>query len=303
MQLAIMIEGQNGLTWPKLERIAAAVEQLGYAALYRSDHITNSCPPDQPSLDCWTSLAWLASHTTRIQFGPLVSPVSMHHPVNLARMARDIDDLSGGRLQLGLGTGWLEREHTNYSFDLLPLKQRFERFEEALIIITSLFRNAAPLSFEGNYYRLQDAVLLPRPQRPGGPHLVIGGRGLHRTPRLVADFANEWNIYRVSPHTLAALLANLDQILQERGRSIQEIRRTMMVNIILGQDQADLQDKMAGKSLQEWRDKGLVGTADQVVDQISEYAALGIQRLILQQFDLENLSMLEQVAARIMPQV
>ena len=303
MELAIMIEGQNGLTWRNLERIAHAVEDLGYTALYRSDHITNSQPPDQPSLDCWVSLAWLATNTRRIQFGPLVSPISMHHPVNIARMARDIDDLSGGRLQLGLGAGWLEREHNNYSFDLLEIKGRFNRFREALEIITKLFRSEAPLTFTGQYYRLEDAVLLPRPQRPGGPHLVIGGRGLNRTPRLVADYADEWNIFRVSPETVAELTGRLTSILQEQGRSIHEIRRTMMVNIILGDNDADLREKMAGKPLEEWREKGLVGTPAQIVDQIGGYAALGIQRLILQQFCLDDLSIMEKVAARIMPQL
>ena len=303
MELAIMIEGQNGLTWQKLERIAQAVEGLGYAALYRSDHITNSQPPDQPSLDCWVSLAWLATNTRRIQFGPLVSPISMHHPVNIARMARDIDDLSGGRLQLGLGAGWLEREHHNYSFDLLELKGRFNRFREALEIITKLFRSEKPLTFTGEYYRLEDAVLLPRPLRPGGPHLLIGGRGPNRTPQLVADFADEWNIYRVSPQTVAELTGRLTYILQEQGRSIQEIRRSMMVNIILGKDDADLREKMAGKTLEDWREKGLVGTPAQIVDQIGEYAALGIQRLILQQFCLDDLSTIEEVAARIMPRL
>ena len=303
MELAIMIEGQNGLNWQNLERIAQAVEELGYTALYRSDHITNSQPPDQPSLDCWASLAWLATNTRSIQFGPLVSPVSMHHPVNIARMARDIDDLSAGRLQLGLGAGWLEREHRNYSFDLLGIKQRFNRFREALEIITKLFRSEAPLNFTGQYYRLEDAVLLPRPQRPGGPHLVIGGRGLNHTPQMVADYADEWNIFRVSPQTLAVLLGKLEHILQERGRSIQDIRRSLMVNIILGEDDADLREKMAGKPLVEWREKGLVGTPAQIVDQIGEYAALGIQRLILQQFCPDDLSTIEKVAARILPQV
>ena len=303
MELAIMIEGQNGLTWQNFERIARAVEELGYTALYRSDHITNSQAPDQPSLDCWVSLAWLASNTRRIQFGPLVSPISMHHPVNIARMARDIDDLSGGRLQLGLGAGWLEREHHNYSFDLLDIKPRFNRFREALEIITRVFKSEAPLNFSGQYYCLEDAVLLPRPRRKGGPHLVIGGRGRNRTPQLVADYADEWNIYRVSPQTVAELTARLANILQEQGRSIQEIRRSMMVNIILGIDDADLKEKMAGKTLEDWREKGLVGTPAQIVDQIGEYADLGIRRLILQQFFPDDLSTIEAVAAQILPQV
>ena len=203
MELAIMIEGQNGLTWQKLERIASAVEALGYAALYRSDHITNSCSPDQPSLDCWVSLAWLAPTpaASNLVLWYLPSPCTTRSILPAwpgILMTSPAEGCSWGSV-----TGWLEREHSNYSFDLLPLKQRFERFEEALQIITSLFRSDAPLSFAGRYYHLQDAVLLPRPQRKDGPHLVIGGRGLQPHTPAGGRLCNEWNIFRVSPQTLA----------------------------------------------------------------------------------------------------
>ena len=136
MQFALMIEGQNGLTWPRWQAIALAAEELGFAGLYRSDHFTNANPPDKESLELWTSLTWLASHTQRIEFGPMVSPVSFRHPVFTARMAKDVDDLSGGRLTLGVGAGWQEREHAKFHFDLLDLPARFDRFEEGLEIIT-----------------------------------------------------------------------------------------------------------------------------------------------------------------------
>ncbi len=129
MEIAIMIEGQNGLTWPHWQRIAATVEDLGFAGLYRSDHFTNADAPDKNSLECWTSLTWLASHTRRIEFGPLVSPVSFRPAAMLARMAAAVDDLSGRRLTLGLGAGWQEREHHLFGLDLLNTKERFVRFE------------------------------------------------------------------------------------------------------------------------------------------------------------------------------
>src|SRR5512136_1176131 len=135
MDIAIMIEGQNGLNWPRWQRTARAVEDLGFAGLYRSDHFTNSDPPDLDSLELWTSLTWLASHTQRIEFGPLVSPLSFRNPVITARMAAAVDELSEVRLILGLGAGWQEREHQLFGFDLLPMKQRFERFEEGLEVI------------------------------------------------------------------------------------------------------------------------------------------------------------------------
>ena len=124
LELAIMIEGQNGLNWARWMRIAQAAQDLGFVGLYRSDHYTNGSPPDKDSLECWVSLAWLASHTKRIEFGQLVSPLSFRHPTMLARMARDVDELSGGRFTLGLGAGWQEREHANYGWDLLPMKER-----------------------------------------------------------------------------------------------------------------------------------------------------------------------------------
>ncbi|MEA4907587.1 MAG: TIGR03560 family F420-dependent LLM class oxidoreductase, partial [Anaerolineaceae bacterium] len=193
MELALQVEAQSGLNWPRWKRLAQAVEDLGFAALYRSDHLINMQPPDEDALELWTSLTWLAAETKRIEFGPLVSPVSFRHPVLTAHMAAAVDDLSGGRLRLGLGAGWAEREHRAYGFDLLPLAQRFDRFEEGLEVITRLFNSREPVDFAGQYYHLEQAVLRPLPQRPGGPAVVIGGRGSRRTLGLVVKYAQEWN--------------------------------------------------------------------------------------------------------------
>ncbi|MDP2975334.1 MAG: LLM class flavin-dependent oxidoreductase, partial [Anaerolineales bacterium] len=167
LEIAIMIEGQNGLTWPRWQRLAAAVEELGFVGLYRSDHFTNATPPDKESLELWVSLTWLASHTKRIEFGSLVSPLSFRHPAFTARVAAAVDDLSdaggGGRLTLGLGAGWQEREHHLVGFDLLDMKSRFARFEEGLEVITRLLKSDAPVTSEGKYYQLRGATLLPRP--------------------------------------------------------------------------------------------------------------------------------------------
>jgi alkanesulfonate monooxygenase SsuD/methylene tetrahydromethanopterin reductase-like flavin-dependent oxidoreductase (luciferase family) len=166
MDIAIMIEAQNGLTWSRWQNLAAAVEDLGFAGLYRSDHFTNATPPDKESLELWISLTWLASHTKRIEFGPLVSPVSFRHPALTARMAAAVDDLSGGRLTLGIGPGWQEREHSLFGFELLDPISSYYRFEEGLEVITRLFRTDGPVTFEGKYYQLHEATLLPRPVRP-----------------------------------------------------------------------------------------------------------------------------------------
>src|SRR4051794_36227332 len=192
MEIGIMLEGQNGLNWPRFRRIAQAVDELGFAALFRSDHFTNAEPPDIDSLELWVSLTWLASHTKRIEFGSMVSPVSFRQPTMTARMASAVDDLSGGRLTLGLGAGWNEREHKNYGWELLDLHERFIRFEEGLEVVTRLLNSAQPVDFEGKYYHLNDAILLPRPARPGGPRILVGGNGPKKTLPLVARFASEW---------------------------------------------------------------------------------------------------------------
>jgi len=169
MDVALMIEGQNGLTWPRWQRLARAAEDLGFAGLYRSDHYTNASPPDKESLELWVSLTWLASHTSRLEFGPIVSPVSFREPTMTARMAAAVDDLSGGRLQLGLGAGWQEREHTNFGHQLLEVGPRFARFTEGLEVITGLW-TGEPFEHHGAHFTVERAQYLPTPvQRPRIP--------------------------------------------------------------------------------------------------------------------------------------
>src|SRR5215203_3756175 len=159
-----MVEGQEGVGWERWRRLARAVDVLGYAGLYRSDHFPNDqTGAYRDSLELWASLTWLAQNTSRIEFGPLVSPVSFRHPVITAWQASAVDSLAGGRLQLGIGAGWQEREH------------EIARFEEGLEVITLLLQSDGPVSFDGEFYRLQDAVLMPRSPRPSGPPIVIGG--------------------------------------------------------------------------------------------------------------------------------
>lgn len=306
MDVAIMIEGQNGLTWPRWQRIARAVEDLGFAGLYRSDHYTNANPPDRESLELWVSLTWLASHTERIEFGPLVSPVSFRHPTMTARMASAVDDLSGGRLHLGLGAGWQAREHTNYGWDLLDVPERFNRFEEGLEVITRLLHSDTPVDLEGEYYHLQDAILLPRPQRPGGPPILIGGNGPHRTLPLVARYAAEWNAVYVTPARFAELSARLDELLAEAGRAPGDVRRSLMTGILFGRDQAEVDSKLRerDRTAEALRAVGMtVGTGSAVVDQLGDWAAAGVGRVMLQWLDLDDLDGLAALAAAVLPQM
>ncbi|MBK8900535.1 MAG: TIGR03560 family F420-dependent LLM class oxidoreductase [Anaerolineaceae bacterium] len=300
IEVAIMLEGQNGLTWERWQRIARAVEELGFVGLYRSDHYTNANPPDKESLELWVSLTWLASHTSRIEFGPMVSPVSFRQPTMTARMASAVDDLSNGRLHLGLGAGWQEREHHNYGWDLLDVDGRFARFEEGLQIISHLLQKDEPLDFDGEYYQLHDAMLLPRPQRPGGPPILIGGNGPKRTLPLVAQYATEWNGVYIPPKTFAERSALLDELLVGNGRQPSAVRRSLMTGLVFGKDQADFDAKMAQRTLTaaELRERGLVvGTGDALVDQLEAFAEAGVQRIMLQWIDLDDMAGLEALGA------
>jgi F420-dependent oxidoreductase-like protein len=309
LEVAIMIEGQNGLTWPRWQAIARAVEDLGFAGLYRSDHFTNANPPDIASLELWVSLTWLASHTSRIEFGPLVSPLSFRHPAFTARFAAAVDDLSHGRLWLGLGAGWQEREHHNFGFDLLDIPGRFRRFEEGLQIIQGLLKSDTPLSFQGEFFTLREAILLPRPHRPEGPPLLIGGNGRKRTLPLVARYAREWNAIFLPSTRFRELNLALDELAISAGRSPQDVRRSMMTGLVYAPDSHRLDQNIAARtrgssSAADLLQRGLVvGTPGEVTEQLGVLAEAGVQRVMLQWLDLDDLDGLESFGARVLAQI
>lgn len=307
LEIAIMIEGQNGLTWERWKRLANAVEALGFIGLYRSDHYTNANPPDKESLELWVSLTWLASHTERIEFGPLVSPVSFRHPTMTARMAASVDDLSGGRFTLGLGAGWQEREHTNFGRVLLDLPNRFIRFEEGLEVITQLLNSGDPVDFNGEYYQLNQAILLPRPERPNGPPVLIGGNGSKRTLPLVARYADEWNALFITPDKFAELNKKLNRHLETENRQPKSVRRSLMTGCVFGSNDAQVKGKVksrgSGKfSIAELKERGLVvGTPDDILEQLTSFAKAGVERIMLQWLDLDDIDGLEAMAMSILP--
>ncbi len=299
MDIAIMVEGQDGLNWPRWQRLVRAVEGLRFAGLYRSDHFTNASPPDKDSLELWVSLAWLASHTRRIEFGPLCTPSSFRHPAFTARMAAALDDLSGGRMTLGVGAGWQEREHDHFGFELFSMKERFARFEESLDVMTRLLAADAPVTSTGKYYRLRDAVLLPRPQRPGGPPILVGGNGMRRTLPLAARYACEWNATFQTPANFARLSRRLDELLVERGQSPVSVRRSLMTGLVFGRDDAEVRRKLVarGRTAEELRGRGIVaGTPTEVIDHLARLQEAGVQRIMLQWLDLDDLDGLEAFA-------
>jgi F420-dependent oxidoreductase-like protein len=304
MDIAIMIEGQNGLNWPRWQKIVRAVEDLGFAGLYRSDHFVNTNPPDQDSLELWVSLTWLAGNTSRIEFGPMVTPVSFRHPSMLVRMASAVDDLSKGRLIFGVGAGWNEREHANYSFDLLDVASRFERFEEALKYMRGVLKQDKPVALDGKHYQFKDAVLLPRPQRPGGPPILIGGSGPKRTLPLVAAYADEWNGVFITAARFAELNAQLTDLLVAQHRAPETVRRSLMTGVIFGQDDAAVRARLSdygADSIETAISRGLItGTPAAVVDQLGHLAESGVQRVMLQWLNLDDLAGLEALSRAVL---
>jgi F420-dependent oxidoreductase-like protein len=317
--ISIMIEGQDGLTWPRWQRLAAEVEALGFAGLFRSDHFTNAQPPDKDSLEMTISLAYLATQTKRIHFGPLVAPLSFRHPALLVRQAAAIDDLSGGRMILGVGAGWQDREHTLFGFELGDIPTRMARLEEGLDLITGLLRSDTPVTLDGRFYQLREARLLPRPQHPRGPRIMIGGSGPRRTLPLAARYADIWNGTFLAPEAFRERCARLDDLLRDNGRQPGDLRRTMMTALFFGQDKAALERKadgvrertpaLAGKSsgevltyLRNERNM-LAGDADAIVERIGTYAAAGVQELMLQWFDMDDIDGLRAFAQQVLPRL
>ncbi len=304
IEVALMIEGQDGIDWERWKRMGRAAEDLGFAGLYRSDHFTNPEGPYKDALELWASLAWLADNTERIEFGPLVSPVSFRQPVITAWQASAVDNLSGGRLRLGLGAGWQEREHTAFGFDLLDMDRRFARFEEGLEVITRLLRSEEPVSFEGEFYRLREASISPRSPRPGGTPIVIGGNGPRRTLPLVARYADEWNAVFLKPERFAELNVRLDELLEEAGRPARDVRRTLMTRVVFGRNDAEIEGKLGGASRAQADDAGIVtGSADDISGRLGALAEAGVQRVMLQYMEPDDLESLEEISSGVLPQL
>ncbi len=298
-----MIEGQAGLTWERWQDIAAIAEEAGFAGLYRSDHFLNTIGPgpDQPTLELWASLTWLASHTERIRFGPLVSPVSLRHPVITAWTAAAVHDLSGGRLRLGLGAGWVEREHTAYGFSMLPLKQRFDRFQEALEVVTRLLKQDQPQTFKGAYYELNQADLRPRPVA-GGPAIIIGGNGPLRTLPLAARYADEWNGVGSNPDRYARLSGQLDDLIRSSGREPSSVRRTVMMRVVSGVSEEVIQRKLGGPLPPSMSRSGaIVGLPEQVAEQLAGLKQAGAAEAMLQWIEIDDLEGLRALGEKVIP--
>jgi len=320
MALSIQIESSFGLSWPLWKRLAVEVERLGFAGLYRSDHF-NAPPAHADALELVVSLAYVADHTERMHFGPLVAPVSFRDPVMLARQAVALDDLSGGRLVLGVGAGWIENEHTMFGYDLGDMELRMARLGEGLEVITRLLRSDEPVTYAGQFYHLHEAVLRPRPQASGGPPVLVGGTGRRRALPLVARYADVWNATGVTPDGFRELSAHLDDLVRQAGRQPADVTRTLMVPVFCGRDRAELgkrmlelerifpyvahqsPDALLNLARTQFRAmfRPIVGTPEQVVEQIREYARAGVEEMMVQCFVLDDFSGIELLAEHVLP--
>jgi F420-dependent oxidoreductase-like protein len=318
IELSLMIEGQDGLTWPRWQQHIAATEEGGFAGLFRSDHFTNGRPPEKDSLELIVSLAYLAAHSRRVHFGQLVSPLSFRHPAMLARQAAALDDLSGGRVVLGLGAGWQEREHTMFGLDLGDMSTRMARFEEGLEVITRLLKSDEPVSFEGKFFQLRDAILLPRPTRPGGPPILIGGNGPKRTMPLVARFANIWNALYLAPEAFQEQSRQLDALLLAQGRQPSDVKRTMMLIVYYGRTMDEVDKRLsfrqrnpeqAALSLDAFiadlqkNGRAIVGTPEMMLQQLKAYEQAGLQEVMLQWFDQDDVEGIRSFAENVVAQM
>ncbi len=313
--ISIMIEGQQGLNWTRWKRLAAAVDELGFAGLFRSDHFTDPRLPDEDSLEMVVSLAYVADHTRRVHFGPLVAPVSFRDPVMLARQAAALDDLSGGRLILGLGAGWQEREHHMFGYTLGDVPTRMARLEEGLEVVTRLLRYEKAPAFHGRFFHLQDGAWI-RPKNPGGTRILIGGNGPQRTLPLVARYADVWNGTFLTPSAFEERSARLDDLLRAAGRERESVRRTLMHRVFFGRDEAELERRLArhqgdasltGKPLGDIVETmrshhhAFIGTGEMIREQIAEYTAVGVEELMLQWVDLDDIEGVRAFAEGVLP--
>jgi len=310
VRIGIMIEAQEGLTWERWLELARAAEDLGYESLCRSDHLTSVIgQAKRPALDTWTSLAVLAARTTRIRFGPLVSPLTFHHPAILAKMALALDTLSDGRLDLGLGAGWNEREHAMFGIALPPIKERLDRLEAAARYVRALGAGQ-PVTLEQPHYALDRAEVYPLPTH-GRLRIVVGGRGEKRTLRIAAEFADEWNATRIDipgyRHKSEVLATHCAAVGREPGT----IRRSLMIPMAIGRDRAEVSRRIAAARAifpalpvdeSAWRQASfLAGSASDVGEALDEWAAAGMDRVLLQMMDQEDIPALESFAHGVLP--
>lgn len=315
VELRVFTEPQQGATYDDLLAVARTAEQLGFGAFFRSDHYLTMGGDGLPGpTDAWTTLAGLARDTSTIRLGTLMTSATFRHPGVLAIQVAGVDQMSGGRVELGIGAGWFTQEHTAYGIPFPDTGERFERFAEQLEIVTGLWstRPGDTYDFAGDHYRLADSPALPKPVqdggRGGGPPVIIGGKGKRRTPALAARYADEFNLPFVDEAFTAEQFARVRAACEEVGRDPDGPDGLVWSNalvVCVGDDEKEVARRAAaiGREPDELRANGLAGTPQEVVDKIGRYADLGAQRIYLQVLDLADLDHLHLIANEVLPHV
>jgi F420-dependent oxidoreductase-like protein len=309
MKLRIFTEPQQGADYQTLRSVALAAEELGFDAFFRSDHYLKM--GDGSGLpgptESWAALAGLAVETSRIRLGTLVTAATFRLPGPLAITVAQVDQMSGGRIELGIGAGWFEAEHAAYGIPFPPVGERFERLEEQLAIITGLWGTAdgETFSFEGTHYRLSDSPGLPKPSQRPRPPVILGGSGARRTPRLAARFADEFNVPFGSVADSAAGFARVREACEAAGRYAASMTYSVAQTVCCGKDEAEFRRRAAaiGREPAEAREHGIGGTPGEVAAKIAEFAEIGAERVYLQVLDLSDLDHLALIASDVVPQL
>ncbi|WP_280400003.1 LLM class F420-dependent oxidoreductase [Nocardia carnea] len=306
MELRIFTEPQQGADYTTLLRVARTTEELGFDGFFRSDHYLHMGSVDglPGPTDAWITLAGLARETSRIRLGTLVAAATFRLPGPLAIQVAQVDQMSGGRVELGLGTGWFAEEHTAYGIPFPDNK--FDRLEEQLAVITGLWETALgdTFDFTGKYYELVRSPALPKPVQQPVP-VIVGGLGPTRTPRIAAQYASEFNLPFVSPADSAAQFDRVRAALAAQGRPADSMVYSNALVACVGTSEAEIARRAAaiGREVDELRTNGLAGSPAEVVDKIGRYREIGTQRIYLQILDLADLEHLALIANEVATQL
>jgi F420-dependent oxidoreductase-like protein len=307
MRLVIFIEPQQGASYEDQQRVAQLAEESGFDGFFRSDHYVAMGVDGRPGpTDSWVTLGALAVQTSRIRLGTLVTSATFRLPGPLAISVAQVDEMSQGRVELGLGGGWFEREHAAYAIPFPSVGERFDRFEEQLEIITGLWTAEGPYSFSGKHYEIVDSPALPKPVQSPRPPIIVGGGGKRRTPALAARFADEFNSPFASVADATTMFERAREACAAVGRA-EPLALSAAVVLCCGRDDAEVRRRAdaIGRSVADLRTSGsaVVGTPDEVVEQISRFGEAGASRIYLQTLDLSDLEHVELVASAVMPQL
>lgn len=308
MDLRIFTEPQFGASYDDLLAVAQAAERYGFDAFFRSDHFLTMGGSGLPGpTDSWVTLGGIARETDRIRLGTLVTSATFRLPGPLAVSVAQVDAMSGGRVELGIGSGWFDDEHTAYGIPFPDLGERFERLAEQLAIVSGLW--ATPVGerfgFEGAHYNLVDCPALPKPVQRPGPPIIVGGGGPTRTPRLAATYAAEFNIPFSSLDVTAVQFDRVREACRVAGRDADSLVYSSAQTVCCGADDAEIARRAAaiGRQVDELRAKALCGTPDELVARLGEFADRGASRMYLQTLDLTDLEHLALIAEEVLPRV